>query len=89
MARFLEIDKVHEYKRRLLERQLELAAVPARGGSGTRTCVAEELDEIKHALASIENGTYGVCSRCAEPIGMIRLNAVPDTRLCVLCAFAS
>lgn len=45
--------------------------------------------QIKAALARIEDGTYGVCLECDEPISPNRLNAVPWTALCVRCQEAA
>jgi RNA polymerase-binding protein DksA len=41
------------------------------------------LAEIDDALARIENGTYGLCGRCAKPIGEERLEALPWATLCI------
>jgi RNA polymerase-binding transcription factor len=40
-----------------------------------------ELAEIEHALARIENGTYGICAVTGEPIGLRRLQANPTATL--------
>ena len=45
-----------------------------------------ELRRIDAALARIEDGSYGVCVNCGEDIAPARLEAVPDTPLCVNCA---
>ena len=37
----------------------------------------EELKEIDEALAKIENGTYGICEMCGEPIRKRRLKVKP------------
>jgi RNA polymerase-binding transcription factor DksA len=42
-----------------------------------------ELNDIEHALRRLEDGSYGVCERCHQPIGEDRLEAVPAARLCV------
>ena len=41
------------------------------------------IDEIEAALARIEDGTYGTCTRCGRPIGAERLDAVPYATLCI------
>ena len=41
------------------------------------------LDEIDAALIRIEEGSYGVCEICGEPIGAERLSAIPWARLCI------
>src|SRR5215472_10620974 len=43
------------------------------------------LREISDALLRIEQGTYGVCLECEEPISVKRLHAVPWARYCVTC----
>ena len=41
---------------------------------------------IQSALESIENGTYGLCGACGEPISEARLKAVPEAIRCLSCA---
>ena len=43
------------------------------------------LKKIDHALAKIEEGSFGVCEECGEPIAMKRLEARPETTLCIRC----
>jgi len=43
------------------------------------------LREISGALRRIEQGTYGECRECGEPISIKRLEAVPWARYCVTC----
>ena len=43
------------------------------------------LKKIDHALAKIDEGTFGVCEECDEPIHMKRLEARPETTLCIRC----
>jgi RNA polymerase-binding protein DksA len=45
-----------------------------------------ELREIDAALSRIDDGTYGECEGCGEPIPGPRLVALPEARLCVACA---
>jgi DnaK suppressor protein len=45
----------------------------------------QEVDEIDHALAKINNGTYGYCESCGQPIPKARLKAIPHARLCIAC----
>ncbi len=42
-----------------------------------------ELDEVERALAKLDDGTYGLCETCAEPISPARLEAMPATRFCI------
>jgi DnaK suppressor protein len=46
---------------------------------------AKILQAIEGALQRIEEGTYGVCRDCGEPIAAARLNAIPWTRVCIGC----
>jgi DnaK suppressor protein len=39
--------------------------------------------EIDAAIARIDDGTYGRCATCGEPIARERLEAVPYATLCV------
>ena len=43
----------------------------------------EQLDEAESALARLDGGTYGFCEVCGEPIGDVRLEAMPATRFCI------
>jgi len=45
----------------------------------------ELLAQIDRALARIADGTYGTCVRCGEAIAPERLEAMPETDLCVSC----
>jgi DnaK suppressor protein len=45
----------------------------------------ELLAQAERALAKIENGTYGICESCGQPIGKARLQAFPRATLCVAC----
>jgi DnaK suppressor protein len=46
------------------------------------------LHDIQSALAKIEDGTYGLCERCDQPIPRRRLDVAPWVRLCVPCQSA-
>ena len=46
---------------------------------------AKILQAIEEALSRIEQGTYGVCRDCGEPVASARLNAIPWTRSCITC----
>jgi RNA polymerase-binding protein DksA len=43
------------------------------------------LREIDGALERIENGTFGLCTRCGKQIGEERLEAMPYATLCIEC----
>ena len=46
----------------------------------------EALEEVEHAIAKLDDGSYGVCEGCAKPINPARLEAMPAARLCIDCA---
>jgi DnaK suppressor protein len=47
---------------------------------------AEELlGKIDAALRRIDDGTYGICENCGQPIGEERLEAMPWATLCIDC----
>lgn len=41
------------------------------------------LAEIDEALQRMEEGTYGHCEECEDPIGVKRLEIFPTARLCI------
>jgi DnaK suppressor protein len=43
------------------------------------------LTQTGHALDRIEDGSYGVCESCGQPIGKNRLMAFPRATLCLTC----
>jgi DnaK suppressor protein len=45
----------------------------------------EQLEQINQALQRIEDGSYGLCNECKEPIPPERLEALPYALLCVRC----
>jgi DnaK suppressor protein len=46
--------------------------------------VSEE--RIERALEKLAAGSYGICDRCGNPIAPARLQAAPESVLCVACA---
>lgn len=45
----------------------------------------DDLQAIEAALKRMDDGTYGVCVDCGEPIAPARLNARPEAATCVDC----
>jgi len=43
------------------------------------------LDKINKALVKIDDGSFGVCEECGEEISVKRLEARPETTLCIKC----
>jgi DnaK suppressor protein len=46
----------------------------------------ETLESVEKALAKLDDGTYGICETCKEPIAEARLEAMPSTAYCIQCA---
>jgi len=57
-----------------MERELDM---------GVLQSVDAELAEVDAALRRLEDGTYGRCELCGNPIGDERLEAKPAARYCV------
>ena len=45
----------------------------------------QELKEIEEALKKIEEGRYGICEMCDEPISEERLKIKPHAKYCIIC----
>lgn len=54
-------------------------------GIAIENSVNELLHQVEEALGRIENGTFGVCAVCDQPIHPDRLRAIPYARLCINC----
>jgi DnaK suppressor protein len=46
----------------------------------------EEIRQLQEALARIDAGTYGLCTRCGKSITPARLAALPYASTCITCA---
>ena len=46
----------------------------------------EQIAEIDAAIGRLDEGTYGICVRCGQPVGQERLAARPAAATCVRCA---
>ena len=45
-----------------------------------------QLTLVEEALASLDDGTYGTCKSCGNPIAPGRLEAIPWAATCIDCA---
>lgn len=77
-------EELESYESEYVEHAAEQA--DATRGSILSDLDKRRLDAIVAALHRIEAGTYGVCLRCGEPIDRDRLEALPETPLCISCA---
>jgi DnaK suppressor protein len=55
---------------------------------GVGSSFEERLERVDRALAKLDDGTYGTCDACGKPIPQPRLDAMPESVLCVTCAGA-
>jgi RNA polymerase-binding transcription factor DksA len=59
-----------------LQREIDLTA---------RQALEREREEIQQALKRREEGTYGICANCSQPIPKARLKARPEAIHCIEC----
>jgi DnaK suppressor protein len=55
---------------------------------GVGRSLETNLARTERALAKLDEGSYGTCDACGEPIPPKRLQAMPDSVLCVACSAA-
>ena len=53
------------------------------GNSSILGQLDSQLNEVKAALDRIENGTYGICEKCGQPMEKERLEANPSARVSI------
>jgi DnaK suppressor protein len=56
----------------------QLVAITAR--------IRQKVTDLQRALRDVDDGRYGVCRSCGEPIDPNRLEIRPHARVCVRCA---
>lgn len=61
------------------------AALSGSADEATRTIAEERYDAILEALSRLEDGSYGTCAGCGQPIPYGRLLVMPETKHCVTC----
>jgi RNA polymerase-binding transcription factor len=50
------------------------------------TRVKQTMGELRQALRDLDDGSYGICQSCGQPIDPARLEIRPQATLCVACA---
>jgi DnaK suppressor protein len=55
---------------------------------GVGTSLEAGLARTERALVKLDEGTYGACDDCGQPIPPARLQAMPDALFCLACASA-
>ncbi len=92
-ARIKELDeRIHEVDHELAEpktadmndQAIDLEDDEVLEGLGM--AAQKEMMLLNLAIDRIEDGTYGTCKKCDEPISEARLNAVLHAPLCKTCA---
>jgi DnaK suppressor protein len=53
--------------------------------SAMLTRLENQLEQVRAALNRLNEGTYGNCENCGEPILPARLRAMPQATLCIDC----
>jgi len=46
------------------------------------------LAQVERVLRKLEEGTYGICDECRQPIESARLEALPQAAQCMVCKIA-
>ncbi|MCB2076362.1 MAG: TraR/DksA family transcriptional regulator [Novosphingobium sp.] len=83
-ADVIEADLRHPLDADSEEQAIDLADDEAL--EGVDDVLRAEIQQVRYALARIENGTYGTCAQCGEPIARERLQARPIATRCINCA---
>lgn len=79
-ARHIDAPLPSDFAEQAVERQND-EVLEALGDAGR-----QELIQINRALAHLEAGEYGVCDSCGATIPPERLEILPYSDLCVVCA---
>jgi len=83
-----ELDHLREYLRGEVDADAEEADPDLYEREKTLALIRtleDKLGSIEQAFRLAEKGTYGICERCGEKIDPARLEALPQTTLCVKC----
>lgn len=83
---------LREQRRFRLEQLHELDADAAHAGgpmaevvAALREAAQTALADVDAALARMDSGSYGLCTRCAQPILPERLEILPMAAMCMTC----
>ena len=93
-SRFASRREREQFRKALMEaadmRRSQLEDLPRAEGDpmlrAQRDALEQVLKEITSALGRLEEGQFGRCSACAEPIPVERLEVRPWSSRCVRCA---
>lgn len=83
-----QVERIEDEQRRPLDDDSGERAIEREGKEaldGEQHAAAGEIKAIRHALARIDSGTYGLCTSCGIPIDAARLEAMPAAAHCIEC----
>ena len=60
-------------------------AITRRNEIGVGNSLAVTEEKLRRALAKVEEGSYGRCDSCGDPIAPGRLDVAPESALCIGC----
>ncbi|MBV7265467.1 TraR/DksA family transcriptional regulator [Erythrobacter ani] len=83
-AEVIEDDLRHPLDADWSEQAVDLADDEAL--EGVDETLRAEIQQVRYALAQIENDTYGTCAQCGNAISAERLKARPIATRCIDCA---
>src|SRR5712692_9685801 len=69
------------FREQLVDRRQKLESAITQAGQASD--LVQLLGEVDSALERVENGSYGICDLCHEPVETARLIADPLVRLCL------
>lgn len=78
----LESELRREYEK--LENVLQRVTAGGEGAARLRDSARHE--QIAEALRRLDDGSYGMCAGCGQPIAFGRLLVMPEATRCVSCA---
>lgn len=70
---------------RRLEQEIQEQGWASQAAQRQQQALGQKMERLAVARQRVLAGTYGYCSGCGQPIAAERLEAVPDTTLCVAC----
>lgn len=90
--RAVVISRMESLAQNSLDFELETDGVPPSGFEREQAISAmldSRLSDIDNALNKVSDGSYGICTTCAQPIPPRRLEALPFATYCVSCQSAA
>ena len=84
LAKRPELGSAQGFGKRIGDGTTEAISRPTEIGVGQSLEIT--LERTERALSKLDEGSYGLCDACGEPIASPRLHARPDSVLCLSCA---